>query len=193
MAILAFGISWLVLVAMGVRTTRGTVTMRTEFDAEGSTVHPDHVVGQLSRLMLAAGVLATIMFAVLAPTGRLAIPIPNVQRFALPGVAAITGLVGAVMLWRTIRQGSLSYLRLTPSGFEFGGGLSTKRGEWSAVTAVTTSQPGARNLTASAIVVTMSDRATRTVASTGSYTSDANALRDMVQYYWQHPGESSEL
>jgi hypothetical protein len=131
--VLAFGVSWFGMVAMGIRTSRGRVTARTAFDTAGTTIRPDRVVDQLSLFVLAAGVVSVALFAVLAPAGPLAIPIPRVQRFALPVVAAITALMGAVMLWRTICQGSLSYLRLTPSGFEFGGGLSTKRADWSAV------------------------------------------------------------
>jgi hypothetical protein len=191
--VLAFGVSWFGVAAVGMRTSRGRVTARTEFDNAGTTIRPDRVVDQLSRLVLAGGVVAVALFAVLAPVGLLAIPIPRVQRFALPVVAAITAVMGAVMLWRNIRQGSLSYLRLTPSGFEFGGGLSTMRGDWSAVKGVTDTQPGARNLTASAIVVKMPDRKVRTVASTGSYTADADALRDMVRFYWQRPEARSEL
>jgi hypothetical protein len=61
------------------------------------------------------------------------------------------------------------------------------------VKGVTDTQPGARNLTASAIVVTMPDRKVCTVASTGSYTADEDALRDMVKFYWQHPEARSEL
>jgi hypothetical protein len=193
LAVLAFGISWFAAVAMGVRTTFGSPTARTEYDAAGTTIRPDRVVDQLSRMMLVTGTLAAALFAVLAPMGILAIQIPKVQRFALPAVAAIMGATGAVMLWRTIRQGSLSYLRLTPSGFEFGGGLSTKRGDWATVKTVTDTQPGSRNLTSSAIIVEMSDRTVCTVASTGSFTVDENALRDMVHFYWQHPEARSEL
>jgi hypothetical protein len=178
---------------MGVRTTFGRPTARTEHDAAGTTIRPDRVVDQLSRMMLAAGTLAATLFAVLGAMDLLAIPIPKVQRFALPAVAALMGVTGAVMLWRTARQGSLSYLRLTPSGFEFGGGLATKRGDWATVQKVTDTQPGSRNLTSSAIIVEMSDRTVSTVASTGSYTADENALRDMVQFYWRHPESRSEL
>jgi hypothetical protein len=193
LAVLAFGLSWFGLFAIGIRTYRGTVTARTESDAVGTTIRPDRVVDQLSRSVLASGVVAATLFAVLAPVGLLAIPIPRVQRYALPIGAAITALIGATMLWRPIRQGSLSYMRLTTSGFEFGGGLSTMRGDWSAVKAVTDTRPGARNLTVSAIIVKLSDRKACTVASTGSYTTDENALRDMVTFYWRHPEARSEL
>jgi hypothetical protein len=191
--VLAFGVCWFGLVATGIRTSRGTVTARTAFDAGGTTIRPDRMVDRLSRLVLASGVFAAALFAVLAPAGLLVIPIPSVQRFALPAVAAITALVGVIRLWRTIRQGSLSYIRLTPSGFEFGGGLSTLRGDWSAVKAVTDAQPGTRNMTASAIVVKLPGRKVCTVASTGSYTANVDALRDMVSFYWQHPEARPEL
>ncbi|MBB5164143.1 hypothetical protein [Mycobacterium sp. AZCC_0083] len=193
LAVLAVGVSWFGLVAIGIRTSRRTVTARTEFDAVGTTIRPDRVVDLLSRSVLASGTAAATLFAVLAPVGLLAIPIPRVQRYALPVGAAIVALIGATMLWRTIRQGSLSYMRLTTSGFEFGGGLSAMRGDWSAVKAVTDTRPGARNLTASAIIVKLSDRKVCTVASTGSYTADENALRDMVAFYWRHPEARSEL
>jgi hypothetical protein len=193
LAVLAFGMSWFGLVAIGIRTTRGTVTARTEFDTIGTTIRPDRVVDQLSRSVLAFGAVAATLFAVLAPAGLLAVPIPRVQRYALPVGAAFVAVLGATMLWRTIRQGSLSYIRLTTSGFEFGGGLSARRGDWSAVKAVTDTLPDARNLTASAIIVKLSDRKVCTVASTGSYTADENALRDMVTFYWRHPEARSEL
>lgn len=192
-AVLVLGISWFGLVASGIRTTRGTVTARTEFDTMGTTIRPDRVVDQLSRSFLASAAVAATLFAVLAPAGLLAIPIPRIQRYALPVGAAIVAVLAAVTLWRTIRQGSLSYIRLTTSGFEFGGGLSAKRGDWSAVKAVTDTLPGARNLTASAIIVKLSDRKVCIVASTGSYMADENALRDMVTFYWRHPDTRSEL
>ena len=189
----AFAACWFAMLGAGIRTSRGRVCARSEFDKLGTVVRPDWAIDLLTRLSLTAILVATTTYAVLGPLGHLDIPIPRVQRFALPGVAAVTAVIAAVMLWRAVRRGSLTYLRLSPKGFEFGGGLSTARGDWSSVTGVTDSQPGARNLTPSAIVVRLSDGRYRTMASTASCTRNKDELRDMVTFYWREPKAREEL
>lgn len=189
----AFAAGCFVILGAGARTSFGRLSARSEFATSGTTVRPDRAIDLLTRLSLTAIVVATATYAVLGPLGYLDIPIPRVQRFALPVVAALTAAIAAVMLWRAVRHGSLTYLHLSPQGFEFGGGLSTARGDWSSVTGVTDSRPGARNLAPSAIVVRLSGDRYRTMASTASCTRNKDELRDMVTFYWRHPKARGEL
>ncbi len=85
------------------------------------------------------------------------IPVPVQMRYAIPFVSAAIAMMGAPILWRTLRRGSLQYLRLTPDGFVIVQGWRPRSGDWAQVANVTDMAPGQSAQTPSAVVLVMSD------------------------------------
>jgi hypothetical protein len=175
-----------------VKVVRGEVTPRVEVDDAGTTFRPDRGIDIPVQMSLLGLVVASALIAVLAPSGRLAIPVPPFMRWSLPFMSAVIVVMGAPMLWRNLRRGSTKYLRLTPSGFELSEGWRSQSGDWEQVQDVTDEAPGQQAPTPGAIVFVMSDDSAHTLAA-GGITPDGSALRDLVRYYWEHPESRGEL
>jgi len=175
-----------------VKVVRGNVTPRGEVDDAGTTIRPDRGIDIPVLVSLFGLVLASALVAVLAPLGKLDIPVPPAMRFSLPFVSAVIVVLGAPMLWRNLRRGSTKYLRLTPEGFEIAQGWQSRCGDWAEVEDVTDEAPGQTAPTPSTIVVVMADGSAPTIAA-ASCTPDGTALRQLVRYYWQHPDDRAEL
>lgn len=167
------------------------VTPRGAFDSAGTTIRPDRAVEVLSEVSAFGGVIAMAMFTILWPLGKLDIPIPHTMRYYIPFVSAAGAVMGAPALWRMVRRGGMSYIRLTPNGFKFSKGLPSY-GEWTQVKDVADRVPGQPAPAYSAIVMVMADDQTLTLAA-GSFTPEGQALRDLVRFYWQHPENRAEL
>ena len=170
----------------------GNLTAAGEFDATGTTVRPDRAGDLLIRIAMISGVLAMSLFAVLWPLGKLDIPVPHSMRYYLPVMSTIGALAGAPVLWRAMRRGSMSYLRLTPDGFEFAEGRSPAQGQWGEVEDVSYRPPEGPEPKANSIVFVMSDGKTPTLV-VSSYTPEGRAVRKMVRFYWKHPENRDEL
>lgn len=190
--VLGFAPFCLGLVAQFIILRWGRVTPRGVFDGAGTTIRPDRRVDVLFQVWLLGGVVAMGLFAILAPLGMLDIPVGREQRYSLPFMGAAGAVMGAPMLWRTLRRGSMTYLRLTPTGFEFAQGSSSPCGKWADVKDVTDRRPGQPPPAYSAIVIVMSDGQTPTLAA-GSFTPDGQALRELVRFYWQRREDRAEL
>jgi hypothetical protein len=171
----------------------GRVTPQMAFDAAGTTVKPDRGVDVFRQIWLIATVIATALFAVFSPLGKLDIPVPHEMRLYVPFASAATAIAGLPMLWRAFRHGALHYARLTSSGFEFAQGLSTIRGGWDDVGDVTDRLPGAGPALRSSIVMVMSGGQNRTLAAADLFTPDGRDLRELVEFYWRHPEHRGEL
>jgi hypothetical protein len=137
-------------------------------------------------------VVACALIAVLAPLGRLGIPVPPFMRLYLPFVSAGIVVTGAPMLWRCLYRGSTKYLRLTPDGFQIEEGWRSYAGNWAQVEDVTDEVPGQNAPTPSAVVLVMADGTAPTMAA-ASCTPDGTALRQLVRFDWQHPEYRGEL
>jgi hypothetical protein len=175
-----------------VKVVRGNVTPRGEVDDAGTTIRPDRGIDIPVLVSLFGLVVASALVAVLAPLGKLDIPVPPAMRISLPFVSAVIGVTGAPMLWRNLRRGSTKYLRLTPDGFEIAQGWRPQSGDWAQVVDVTDAAPNQSAPTPSAIVVVMSDGSAPSLAA-ASFTPDGRALRELVRFYWQHPERRGEL
>jgi hypothetical protein len=170
----------------------GTVMPRVEFDDAGTTIRPDHGIVIPVLVSVFGLVVASALIAVLAPPGKLDIPVPPATRFSLPFVSAVIVLTGAPRLWRKLRRGSTKYMRLMRGGFELAQGWLSQSGDWAEVGDVTDEAPAQTAPTPNAIVMVMADGSTPTMAA-ASCTPDGVAPRQLVRFYWQHPDTRGEL
>lgn len=175
-----------------VKVVRGKVTARGAFDGAGTTIRPDRGIDLPVQVSLLGLIVASAIIAVLAPLGKLDIPVPPFMRLPLPFVSAVIVVTGGPMLWRNLRRGSTRYLRLTPDGFEVVQGWRSASGDWEQVEDVTDEVPGQQAPTPGAVVFVMSDESAPTSAAQ-SMTPDGSAIRELVRFYWTHPESRDEL
>jgi hypothetical protein len=169
------------------KVVRGGQAPRVEFDDAGTTFRPDPGIDIPIQVSLLGLVVASALIAVLAPLGKLDIPVPPFMRYSLPFLGALIVAMGAPMLWRNVsRGGTTKYLRLTPAGFELSEGLRSHAGGWEEVRDIADEAPGKQAPAPGAIVFVMSDDGAATIAA-GAMTPDGSAMRDLVRFYWQHP------
>jgi hypothetical protein len=166
---------------------------RVEVDDAGTTFWPDRRIDISIQVSLVGAVVASALIAVLVPLGKLDIPVPPFMRLSLPFMSVVMVAMGAPMLWRNVsRGGTTKYLRLTPQGFELSEGLRSNSGDWEQIRHVSDEAPGQKAPTPSAVVFVMSDESTATITA-GAMTPDGAALRELVQFYWEHPESRGEL
>lgn len=139
------------------KTVPGKVRPRGEFNGAGTTVRPDRGVDVPLQIALLGMTIASGLTAVLVPLGLVKIPMPEELRFALPFVAAVAALMGAPIVSRTLRRGSLKHLRLTPSGFMIVQGWQPQSGDWTQVVDITETPPNQNAPTPDEIVIVMAD------------------------------------
>jgi hypothetical protein len=175
------------------KVVRGKQAPYVEVDDAGTTFRPDRGIDIPVQVSLVGAVVASALIAVLAPFGKLAIPVPPAMRLSLPFMSGVIVAMGAPMLWRNVsRGGTTKYLRLTPAGFELSQGLRSHSGDWEQVQDITDEDPGKQAPTPSAIVFVMSDDSAPTIAA-GAMTPDGSALRELVRFYWEHLESRDEL
>ncbi|MGV0646327.1 hypothetical protein ABQE44_23315 [Mycolicibacterium sp. XJ2546] len=189
---LGFAMFCLGLIAPFAKTVPGKLIPSGEFDDEGTTIRPDRGVDIPLQISLLGLTVASGLFAIFGPTGLLDIPVPEQMRLYIPFVSAATAIMGAPIMWRTLRRGSLQYLRLTPNGFTFVQGWRPQRGDWAQVVDVPDASANESAPTPSAIVVVMSDENVLTLPG-ASFTPEGRAIRELVRFYWQNPGHRDEL
>jgi len=170
----------------------GRVAPRIESAVEGTTFRPDRGVEIPMQAAMAGALVSSTLILILLPAGRLAIPVPPNMRYALPFAAAIAVVCIAPMLWRNIKRGSASYLRLTERGFEFVQGWHPRGAEWASVQDVAADAPNQKAATPGAIVFILGDGTALSFTAT-AYTPGGDALRELVRYYWSHPESRDEL
>jgi hypothetical protein len=175
-----------------VKVVRGKVTPRGDVDDAGTTIRPDRGIDIPVQVSLLGLVVASVLIAVLAPLGKLAIPVPPFMRLSLPFMSVLIVLMGGPMLWRYMSRGSTKYLRLTPNGYELAQGWGSASGDWVQVQDVADEAPGQKAPTPGAVVFVMSDDSAHTLAA-GGITPDGVALRQLVRFYWEHPESRGEL
>lgn len=167
-------------------------TWRGQFDATGSLFRPDRTVDVLYQAGGVGALVAMALYAVGAPLGRVDVPTPAGMRGYFPFICAAGAISGAAGLVKTRARGGVSYLRLSPNGFEMAQGFSATPVGWDTVKDVSDRYPRGSIPARGTIVVTTSDGRTRTLAA-DSYTPGGQALRELVRFYWQHPDVRAEL
>lgn len=174
------------------KTFPGRVRPRVQPDSEGTTFRPDRGVEIPIQVGMAGALVSSVLLLVLLPAGRLAIPVPPNMRYALPFTASFLVAGIAPMLWRNVRRGSMSYLRLTAQGFEIAQGWRPQGADWASVKDIASEGPNQKAQTPGAIVFVLNDGTVLTFTAS-AYTPDGSALRDLARYYWQYPESRDEL
>jgi hypothetical protein len=190
--VLGFALAFVGLEASLVLVIRGKVRPRVEFNSEGTTIRPDRTADGLLKWGTVAAVIAVATYAIFAPQGKIDIPLPYGNQRMWNIVAIGLTLAGIVSLWRTFERGGVSFVRLTPSGFEMSQGSSSMDGVWHDVVAITDRRPEKPPPFRAMIFVKSRDDRVRTLV-VDSYTPGGDAMRRFVRYYWLNPDHRDEL
>jgi hypothetical protein len=170
----------------------GNIASHANCDGEGTTFRPDRGIDIPIQISIFGLVLASALFTIFAPLGKVDIPVPPSMRYSIPFTTGVFLLMGVPLVWRNFRRGGIKYLRLTPEGFELEQGWRSQSGDWAQVQGVNDEAPGPQAPTPDAIVFVMSDGSAPTLAA-GSMTPNGSAMRDLVRFYWEHPESRDEL
>lgn len=174
------------------KTVSGKVSPRVKFDGEGTTVRPDRRIDLPLQIALLGLTIAGGLSAIFGPSEIVEIPVPEQMRYAIPLVGAVAAMMGAPIMWRTLRRGSFQYLRLTPTGFVIVQGWRPQSGDWAQVVDVPEAAPKHSAPTPNALVMVMSDHSDITLPG-ASFTPEGRQLRQWVRFYWLHPDSREEL
>ncbi|OBF98660.1 hypothetical protein A5790_02700 [Mycobacterium sp. 852002-51152_SCH6134967] len=189
---LGFAMFCLGLIIPFAKAVPGNLSPSGEFDDEGTTIRPDRGVDIPVQISLLGLTVSSGLFAVFGPAGILDIPVPEQMRLYLPFVSGAIAIMGAPIMWRTFRRGSLQYLRLTPKGFSFVQGWRPQSGDWAQIVDVTDASPNQSAPTPNSVIVVMCDEDVLTIPG-ASFTPEGRALRELVRFYWQNPNCRDEL
>lgn len=172
-------------------TQSRSVTFQASFDTTGTRLRPDKRIENNLRRFIVTGSLSTWLMFLAWVFRALYLPF-DVGQHVFPMCA---GAAAAVLTWCWVklrRQGSLSYLTLTPEGFEFSTLREPKTGKWEEVENIADKLPDEERFW-NPMVVTMADGETLLMEAPGTYTPKGTALVELVRFYWQHPELRDEL
>ncbi|MED5815003.1 hypothetical protein VST63_21805 [Mycolicibacterium sp. 050232] len=187
----ALGLALTAIYSTTMMTQSRSVAFQASFDTTGTQLRPDKRIEYNLRRFIVAGGLSTWLMFLAWVFGVLYLPF-DVGRHVFPMCA---GAAAAVLTWCWIklrRQGSLSYLSLTPEGFEFSTLREPKTGKWDEVENIADKLPDEERFW-NPMVVTLAGGETLLMEAPGIYTPKGTALVDLVRFYWQHPELRDEL
>jgi hypothetical protein len=193
-AVVTLGVSAFCLgfIAPFLKVVPGNIASHADCDGKGTTFRPDRGIDIPIQISIFGLVLASALFTIFAPLGKVDIPVPPSMRYSIPFTTGVVLLMGVPLVWRNFRRGGIKYLRLTPEGFELEQGWRSQSGDWAQVQGVNDEAPGQQAPTPDAIVFVMSDGSAPTLAA-GSMTPNGSAMRELVRFYWEHPESRDEL
>lgn len=169
------------------------VSVRVAVDDAETTFRPDR---QVEGYLMAAIIglwTAMVLYATLAPMNMVQVPSPRGDRQYLIGTAIVGALVGLPSLRQILVKRGMSYLRLSPDGWEMGNSYSSVSRSWDDVTDVSDRPAdGRRPINTGSTYITTTDGRTRLLPSDW-YTPGGDAMRDLVRFYWQHPERRDDL
>lgn len=160
---------------------------------DGVMFRPDRRV-DVSLMLATAGLWgAMALYAICAPLGLVKIPLPQGDRTFSVWIATAGVLIGLPSLKQIVVKRGMSYLQLSPDGFELGNTITSATYTWDELSDVSDAPAGrARPINTCATYLTMVGGHTRTFPSNW-YTPDGAALRDLLRFYWQHSENRDEL
>lgn len=190
--VLCFFVSMFALMAYLVVVLRANVRPRVEYGDEATTVRPYRTLDWLTKIGTITAYGAAATYAIFTPMGKIDIPQPPGNHQYLLYLATGGAVWGIFDLWRTFRRGGVSYIRLTPNGFDMSQGSSSVSGVWDEVADVSDRRPGkSPPFRGMVFVVFKEDRVRSLVVD--SYTPRGTAMRRLVRYYWMNPERRDEL
>ena len=181
------------MVAMLTRLMTRNVTVRVHIDDSGTTFRPDRRVDVCLMAATVGLFVAMVLYAIFAPLDMAYLPVPRGDHKYLMATAIVGVVVGLPSIRQILLKRGMSYLRMSPDGFETGNAYSSVSRAWEEVTAVSDKPaPDRRPPNTGTTYITTEDGRTRTVPSDW-YTPGGHALRDLVRFYWLHPESRDEL
>ncbi len=148
----------------------------------------------------------TSMSAGLRPaTNGMGSPFRQEMRSDYPLIFGVTAAICVVFRLLTIKIRGGGHCTLSPGRFVFAEGLVANKGSRFEVAAVADESPGrsygrgafktkiSKDYTLSLITMVMDDGKMREVGHSGLYATGGRALRNLVEFYWQHPQHRLEL
>ncbi|MEW2478297.1 hypothetical protein AB0876_01765 [Mycobacterium sp. NPDC049093] len=189
---LSLGAAFFSMTVPPTRSISGRVEPRVSSDGGGTTFRPDRIFEIGAQSMSVFGTIGFALFAIFYPLGKLDIPVPHAVRYSVPFLAGAVALMGIPTIWLMIHRGGTKYLRLTPAGYVVAEGYKPERGGWDEIIDVTGVVPESIRQLPNALVLAKSD-GTAAVLAAGAITPGGRDLRELVRFYWQHPGYRDEL
>ena len=198
--VLGFGLALATVETTVLLIKRGKVAPRVEFSDCGTTIRPDRFVEGLNKVGLAGGYIAVATFAIFGALGKIDLPMPSGRRHYHYLVAAIVlTIFGIPYLWKTFKQGGVSFILLTTSGFDMSKVSSdmskvssSMQGRWDDVVDITDRRPEKGPPFRATIFVKFRDGQLRSLI-VDPYTPGGDAMRELVRYYWLNPDRRDEL
>lgn len=193
-AILLAGLAIVPLLSTAGWRAAGTFTGTATADASGAVLRANWRVNAIAFVVLLDATAVLLAWAILGQLGM--VDSPGLLRESPGGFLLMFGTMGvltAVFLIGVIRRRGIGYIRLTVDGFEFADGIFKTTGSWSEVTAISDINPQRAALPVRAVTLVNADGYTATVQRPDFYVAHAGALREWIDFYWQHPQYRQEL
>ena len=171
-----------------------TVSPRVEYGSNGTILRPQKHFETIFGTGFTIGVCAAAAYLALSQLEIVNFgPSLTAQRIIPAGSVAYV-IFGGPVLFRMAKYRDISHLRLDPHGFEVWEGQwnSFARGSWDDIEAIL-DHPVRRKKPYNEIMVFVLPKRRNTKLVTDTLTSDSDALRDWVRFYWQHPDHRDEL
>lgn len=189
--IIACGLSLTCFYLIAILRASKDASVQTSFDDTGTVIRPDVRITKNMHKLLVIGTLSMgLMFAAWA-IGVLYLPLGGVQHV----FPIMFGTAAVPMAWLWLKdstEAGLSYLFLSPDGFEFAGFVAPKSGKWDDIRSIADKLPDEERFW-NPMVVTMKSGKMLQMEAPGTYTPKGTAIVDMVKFYWQHPEQRDEL
>ena len=172
----------------------GAPTPRMKCGAEGTVIRTQKSVGLVFVVGFAAGVSAAALYLAFSPFGFVDYTPTGVLRVAVPAFCGFLIVFGVPTLYRAFKYGAESHLRLDQNGFEVWNGHwgSLVRRNWTDIDQILDHPLRGRGIRREVIVFVL-PKGRSAMLMADAITGNTAALRDWVQFYWQHPEFRDEL
>lgn len=174
--------------------TFGAAEPRTEHGAAGTVLRPDKIADISFIAATTAVFIAALLYLMFAPFGMIDYVPTGVMRVLVPAGCLSLVLFGAPTLYRIFRHGGGGLLRLDRGGFEVWNGQwgTYRRGTWDEIEQILDHPPkGSKPF--NEVIVFVLPKGRRAMLMADAITGNTAALREWVQFYWQHPEYRDEL
>lgn len=186
-------ITGLGLILAAVIPLTGRVQLRFKYGADGAIFYPDRVVNLLVSIAVVSFFIALSVYLVSAPFDRVATPLLSADRGYYTWISAAALVMLLPAMKQIVTRGGKNYLRLAPNGIELGSSFSTTRAGWDDLVEISDRPAkGPQPLNTGTTFLTVVPGRTKILPSDW-YTPRGQALRQLIQFYWQHPECRDEL
>ena len=171
-----------------------TPRARTHCGPEGTLIRPPARTDRMFFMSFVSAVLGSVLYLCFLPLGLIDFHLPDGYRRVDIAICVFLISFGAPTLFRAVKHGGESHLRLDPEGFEVWNGFwgSFVRGRWDDVEQIQ-DRPLRGRGTGREVLVIGRSRGRAAMFMSDAVTDDGDALLEWVRFYWQHPEHRGEL